>query len=103
MRLHQRDDPGGNLRRQSALRTGAIVHSFRLTAGLALAKDFLHVPQAHAKHRRQCSEAAMTLRMRLKDLAPQIILIGSRHPGLRRRVSPPLHYTICNIALISGL
>jgi hypothetical protein len=32
-------------------------------------------------------------------LPPQIVLIGSRHLNLRRRVSPSLHYTIIGIAL----
>src|SRR5271170_7045987 len=41
----------------------------------------------------------MSLGVRLEYLAPQVVLIGSRHPCLRRRVSPPLHYTICDIAL----
>jgi hypothetical protein len=41
----------------------------------------------------------MPLGMRLEYLATQIILVGSRHPRLRRRVSPLLHYTISDIAL----
>jgi len=41
----------------------------------------------------------MPLGVRLKYLAPQVVLVGSRHPRLRRRVSPPLHYTIIGIAL----
>ncbi len=41
----------------------------------------------------------MPLGVRLKYLAPQVVLVGSRHPRLRRRVSPPLHYTIIDIAL----
>ena len=44
----------------------------------------------------------MPLCMRLKYLAPQVVLVGSRHPRLRRRVSPPLHYTIIGIALSLG-
>jgi hypothetical protein len=44
----------------------------------------------------------MPLAVRLKYLAPQVVLVGSRHPRLRRRVSPPLHYTIIGIALSSG-
>ena len=45
----------------------------------------------------------MPLCMRLKYLAPQVVLVGSRHPRLRRRVSPPLHYTIIGIALVVPL
>ena len=41
----------------------------------------------------------MPLAVRRKYLAPQVVLVGSRHPRLRRRVSPPLHYTIIGIAL----
>jgi len=41
----------------------------------------------------------MPLAVRLEYLAPQVILVGSRHPRLRRRVSPSLHYTIIGIAL----
>ncbi|MGA9242974.1 MAG: hypothetical protein WBW03_13480, partial [Silvibacterium sp.] len=42
---------------------------------------------------------AMPFAVRLKYLAPQVVLVGSRHPRLRRRVSPLLHYTIIGIAL----
>ncbi len=42
----------------------------------------------------------MPLGVRLKYLAPQVVFVGSRHPRLRRRVSPLLHYTIIGIALI---
>jgi hypothetical protein len=41
--------------------------------------------------------------VRLEYLAPQVILIGSRHACLRRRVSPPIHYTIIAIALGDSL
>ncbi len=41
----------------------------------------------------------MPLGVRLKYLAPQVVFVGSRHPRLRRRVSPLLHYTIIGIAL----
>ncbi|MGC1296292.1 MAG: hypothetical protein WA869_14760, partial [Alloacidobacterium sp.] len=41
---------------------------------------------------------AMPLGVRLKYLAPQVVFVGSRHPRLRRRVSPLLHYTIIGIA-----
>ncbi|MGC1299329.1 MAG: hypothetical protein WA869_30255, partial [Alloacidobacterium sp.] len=43
---------------------------------------------------------AMPLGVRLKYLAPQVVFVGSRHPRLRRRVSPLLHYTIIGIALV---
>ncbi|MGA9244563.1 MAG: L-lactate permease, partial [Silvibacterium sp.] len=42
----------------------------------------------------------MPFAVRLKYLAPQVVLVGSRHPRLRRRVSPLLHYTIIGIALV---
>ncbi len=42
----------------------------------------------------------MPLGVRLKYLAPQVVFVGSRHPRLRRRVSPLLHYTIIGIALV---
>jgi hypothetical protein len=56
-----------------------------------LAEDLLHIRETHAEHRRQRPEADMPLGVRLKYLAPQVVLVGSRHPRLRRRVSPPLH------------
>src|SRR5260370_39749856 len=67
---------------------------------MPLAEDLLHIPKTHAEHRRQRPETSMPLGVRLKYLAPQVDLVGSRHPRLRRRVSPPLHYTILGIALI---
>jgi hypothetical protein len=41
----------------------------------------------------------MPLGMRLEYLAPQIVLVGSRHPCFCRRVSPLIHYIITDIAL----
>ena len=99
MRLDQSGDPGGYLRSQMALRSRPVANPFHLSASLPLAKDLLHIPKTHAKNRRQLPEATVSPCVRLEYLAPQVILIGSRHACLRRRVSPPIHYTIIAIAL----
>src|ERR1700751_5788357 len=99
MRRNQSGDPGAYFRSQTALRSGLVAHPLCLSARLPLAEDLLHIPKTHPEHHRQRPEAAMPLAVRLKYLAPQVILIGSRHPRLRRRVSPPLHYTTIDIAL----
>src|ERR1700760_2334028 len=99
MPLNQSGDPGGHFPSETALRSGLVAHPLWLSARLPLAEDLLHIPKTHAEHRRQRPEAAMSLGVRLKYLAPQVVLVGSRHPRLRHRVSPPLHYTIIDIAL----
>src|ERR1700761_8252105 len=99
MPLNQSGDPGGHFPSETALRSGLVAHPLCLSARLPLAEDLLHIPKTHPEHHRQRPEAAMPLAVRLKYLAPQVILVGSRHPRLCRRVSPPLHYTIIGIAL----
>ena len=99
MPLNQSGDPGGHFPSETALRSGLVAHPLWLSARLPLAEDLLHIPKTHAEHRRQRPEAAMPLGVRLKYLAPQVVLVGSRHLRLRRRVSPPIHYTIIGIAL----
>jgi hypothetical protein len=100
MGLDQSGDPGRHLGGETALRSGPIAYPLWLSARLSLAEDLLHVPKTYAEYNRQFPEAAMSSCMRLKYLAPQIVLVGSRHLGLRRRVSPLLHYTIHDIDLV---
>ena len=102
MRLDQNGDPGGYFRGETALRSRSVAHPLWLPARQPLAEDLLHIPKTHAEHRRQLPETAMPLCVRFEYLAPQIILVGSRHPCLRRRVSPAIHYTITDIALNSA-
>jgi hypothetical protein len=99
MRLDQNGDPGGYFRSETALRSRSVAHPLWLPARQPLAEDLLHIPKTHAEHRRQLPETAMPLCVRFEYLAPQIVLVGSRHPCLRRRVSPDIHYTITDIAL----
>jgi hypothetical protein len=102
MRFDQGGDPGRYFRGETALRTGPVAHPLRLPARLPLAEDLLHISKTYAEYSRQLPEAAMPLGMRLEYLAPQIVLVGSRHPCFCRRVSPLIHYIITDIALVLG-
>ena len=74
--------------------------SLHLPALRTLPKDFLYVTETYTENLGQLTEAPMTLRMRRKYLATQIILIGSRHIVFVAGVSPSLHYTIPAVALL---